>query len=337
MAWPPEQHDAIQRAYNGARVCVTGGAGFIGSHVVETLLDFGADVAVIDDLSGSTSGRISSLLDRHARGSARFVYASILEPRALIEAVSGAQMVFHFAAVSSPVMAIEDPARCVQVNGLGTARVAEAARKAEVTRMVYAASASAYGDTEGANKESQAPAPISPYGASKLAGEYTVSAWARSLGLDGVNLRFFNVYGPGQSPDSEYAAVIPAFRKRLQADQAPTIYGDGEQTRDFVHISDIVRAVLLAGAHDHPLGGATINIGSGRAVSINELAALMAKLCGAEGLAPHHKPARTGDIQASNCDASLASSLLGFQTTTSLEDGLRDLLKDCRDRSTAVA
>ncbi len=336
MAWPAEHYERLQRAFSGAQVCVTGGAGFIGATLVEKLLEFGAEVVVIDDLSGSTSARLTTLLEKETRGSARFVYASILEPRALLEAVSGASVVFHLAAISSPVMAQEEPVRCMQVNGLGTARVAEAARKAGAERLVYAGSASAYGDTTGANRETQAPAPISPYGASKLAGEHVITSWARSRGLDGVNLRFFNIFGVGQSPDSEYAAVIPAFAKRLKANTAPTIYGDGGQTRDFVHVDDVVRALLLAGANDDSLDGATINIGSGRAVSIRELAEIMARLCGAEGLTPNYEAARAGDIRESLCDASLAADLLGFEAVTTLEDGLRDVLKDCRGRSAAA-
>lgn len=336
MPWPAEHHERLQRAYSDAQVLVTGGAGFIGSTLVEKLLGFGAQVVVIDDLSGSTSARLTTLLEKETRGSARFVYASILEPRALMEAVSGAGVVFHLAAVSSPVMAQEEPVRCMEVNGLGTARVAEAARKAGAERLVYAASASAYGDSAGPNRESQAPAPISPYGASKLAGEHVVSSWARSRGLDGVNLRFFNVFGVGQSPDSEYAAVIPAFARQLKANKPPVIYGDGGQTRDFVHVDDVARALLLAGAHEESLDGATINIGSGRAVSISELAAIMARLCGVDGLRPIHEAARAGDIRESLCDPTLAADVLGFEPVTTLEDGLRDVLKDCRGRSTAA-
>lgn len=335
MAWPAEHHDRLQRAYHGAQVCVTGGAGFIGSALVEKLLDLGAEAVVIDDLSGSTSARLTSLLEKETRGSARFVYASILEPRALVEATSGVGVVFHLAAVSSPVMAQDEPVRCMEVNALGTARVAEAARQAGAERLVYAASASAYGDSAGANRETQTPSPISPYGASKLAGEHVITSWARSRGLDGVNLRFFNVFGVGQSPDSEYAAVIPAFARQLKANKPPIIYGDGGQTRDFIHVDDVVRALLLAGANEASLDGATINIGSGRNVSISELAEVMARLCGVDGLRPIHEAARPGDIRESLCDPSLAADLLGFEAVTTLEDGLREVLRDCRGRSAA--
>lgn len=336
MAWPVEHHDRFASAFLRAPVCVTGGAGFIGSTLVDALLQLGAEITVIDDLSGSESGRLTRLLDKPSPGSLRFIHASILEPRALIEALSGRSHIFHLAAVASPTLAQEEPVRCYEVNALGTARVAETARKAGVERLVYAASASAYGDATGPNCETQAPNPLSPYAASKLAGEHVVTAWAKSRGLDGVNLRFFNVYGVGQSPDSEYAAVIPAFAKRLSSGQPPVVYGDGGQTRDFVHVNDVVTALLLAASAEEALGGATINIGSGTSISIEELALLMAKICEVEGLRPIHETARPGDIRESLCDPSLAARVLGFEATVPLEQGLRQLLDGCKGRSAAA-
>ena len=323
-------------ALRGVWVCVTGGAGFIGSHVVSALLDAGALVTVLDDLSSSTSDRLLGLIEAAEPERARFIHASILEPGALAEAVADARIVFHLAAMASAAQAQEEPVRCVEVNALGTARVAQAAREAGATRLVYAASASAYGETAGPNRESRAPAPISPYAAGKLAGEHIVAAWARSRGLDGASLRLFNVYGEGQSPESDYAAVIPAFAKRLSANQPPMVYGDGSQTRDFVHVRDVARAFLLAGAAEGALDGATVNIGSGRSVSIAELASLMARLCGAEGLDPIFEPARPGDIRASECDPARANERLAFRAEVPLEDGLRALLDGCRGRSRAA-
>lgn len=336
MIWPAEHQEQFATVYHGAGVCLTGGAGFIGAHLLEALLTLGARVAILDDLSSSTSARLTELLDRRFLGDARFIHASILEPRALTEAMSDAQMVFHLAAVSSAVQANDEPVRCVQVNALGTARVAESARAAGADRLIYAASASAYGDAIGPNRESQATMPISPYAASKLAGEHIVCAWAKSRSLDGVSLRFFNVYGAGQSPQSDYAAVIPAFAKRLDAGQPPILYGDGSQSRDFVHVHDVVTALLLAGSNERPLGGATVNIGSGSSVSIVELAEVMARVRGVSGLKPVHEAPRPGDIQESRCDPTLATKLLGFSPFTPFETGLARLVDERPNRSAAA-
>jgi len=337
MTWSIEHRERFSRVYRGASVCVTGGAGFIGSHLVEAFLTLGAEIIVLDDLSSSTSQRLTKLIERSGPGSVRFVHASILEPRALVESVGGSRCVFHLAAVSSAASASDDPLRCMQINSLGTARVAEAAREAGADRLIFVASASAYGDSSGANNEDQPPMPLSPYAASKLAGEHIVTAWARSRSLDGASLRLFNVYGEGQSPESDYAAVIPKFAKRLAAGEPPIIYGDGSQTRDFVHVSDVVTALLLAGSNEEPLLGATINIGSGESVAIGELAAVMARVLGVEKCKPIFEPPRPGDIHASNCDPAKAKKLLGFSTSVTLDRGLSQLLDGCQDRSaTAV-
>jgi len=329
MVGPPPIDSPAGHAVRGEAVCVTGGAGFIGSHLVGALAGAGASVRVIDDLSSATSDRLTDLIEAH-EGRVRFTHASILEPGAMAEASRGARWVFHLAAMSSAAEAQEDPARCVEVNGLGTARVLEASRHAGVQRVVYAASASAYGDTAGPNREDQPPAPMSPYAAGKLAGEHAIAGWARSMGVDGVSLRLFNVYGPGQSEHSPYAAVIPAFATRLRAGLPPVIYGDGSQTRDFVHVSDVVRAMTLAAARPAPWGGIAVNIGSGRSVSIAELASVMARLCGEAPTPPIHEPSRAGDIAASECDPSRAEREMGFRARVTLEDGLDALLDGCR-------
>lgn len=323
--------DSSFESLRGAAVCVTGGAGFIGTHLTRSLLRAGADVRVIDDLSASDSASIAAMIDDVKPGRLRFTHASILEPSALDEAVAGARVVFHLAALSSAAQAQEEPIRCMEVNGLGTARVAEAARRAGARRIVFAASASSYGDSDHPNRENQPPAPLSPYAASKLAGEHVVTAWARSRGLDGVSLRLFNVYGPGQSRESQYAAVIPIFAAALDEGAPPTIFGDGSQTRDFVHVRDVVRAFLLAGATDRNLEGAILNIGVGRSVTIRELASLMARLSGAPGVEPIFAEPRPGDIRASECDAARAREILGFYAQTPLEDGLAELLNGSPD------
>lgn len=323
--------DVSLDALRGAAVCVTGGAGFIGTHLVRALLSAGASVRVIDDLSGSTSEQIASLIEGAGRGRLSFIHASILEPSALEEAVAGAAVVFHLAALSSAAQAQEEPIRCMEVNGVGTARVAEAARLAGARRIVFAASASAYGDSDHPNREDQPPAPLSPYAASKLAGEHVVSAWAKSRDLDGASLRLFNVYGPGQSRESQYAAVIPIFAAALDEGAPPTVFGDGSQTRDFVHVRDVVRAFLLVGAAKEALGGVVMNIGVGRSVTIIELASLMARLSGSPSVEPIFADPRSGDIRASECDATRASEVLGFRAAMPLEEGLAELLNGSPD------
>ncbi|MEM8834885.1 MAG: NAD-dependent epimerase/dehydratase family protein [Planctomycetota bacterium] len=305
---------------------MTGGAGFIGSHLSRWLIDSGADVRVIDDLSNADAETVDRLVERRS-GACRFILGSILEPEALREAIEGADVVFHLAALGSVPRSIEDPGRTTDVNTLGTFRVVETARRCGVRRLVYAASSSVYGDSPEQPKVETMPArPMSPYGASKAAGELLVRAWSTSYGLDGVSLRFFNVFGPGQRADDPYAAVIPRFIEALLRGDRPTIYGDGTQSRDFCFIDNTVLAVLLGGSVQRRLNGEAINVGCGGRTSVLDLARTLARLAEHEGIEPEFASARTGDVPHSSADIAKARELLGYEPLVTIEEGLRATL-----------
>jgi nucleoside-diphosphate-sugar epimerase len=312
----------LREPLRGRGVCVTGGAGFIGGHLVDALLDCGARVTVIDDLSAGDGDRLGSVVES-AEGSLRFVYGSVLDRVALAEAVEGVSVVFHLAALASVPMSLEMPERFFAVNGMGTVRVLEASREAGVERVVYSASSASYGDAGGARLgEDLAVRALSPYAASKAAGEHAVMAYARSMGLDGVSLRYFNVFGPRQRADSAYAAAVPSFFRAVRDGERPVIFGDGSATRDFVAVADAVRANLLAATLSGALGGAVVNIGSGEATSVRALAGMVARLAGRGDLEPRFEAARAGDIEHSVADIGRARSVLGYEPAVTLEEGL---------------
>lgn len=312
--------------FEGVRVCVTGGAGFIGGHLVDALVSLGANVSVIDDLSNSTAEHLAGLIELEP-DRVRFVNASILEDTALGDAVEGCKHVFHLAALGSVPQSIEQPERSFVVNALGTLRVAQAARQAGAARLIYSASSSAYGTNEALPKrEDHVPETVSPYAAGKLAGEHLMRTWSECYALSTISLRYFNVFGPRQSADSAYAAVIAAFAKRLLAGEPPVIFGDGRQSRDFTYVSNAVLANLLAAATEKPLRGEAVNIGTGRRVNLLELASVMADLCGAPHLAPVHKPERPGDVRHSLADLTRALEVIGYEPIGKLEPGLKETI-----------
>ena len=289
-------------------VCVTGGAGFIGSHLVAALVESGLDVRVLDDLSTGSREHLVDVLDRIT-----FIEGSILDEGALDEAVSGAGLVFHHAARVSVSESLEDPLRYCRTNVDGTVAVLEAARRHGVRRLVYAGSCSAYGDLEGLPKRETDPVqPTSPYAATKLAGEDFVASYASSYDLDTARLRYFNVYGPRQAHDSPYAAVVPRFLHALSSGGQAVIFGDGGQTRDFVHVEDVVQANLLAGGHAGPLDGAVFNIGSGTRRSIRSVLDDVASALGLD-VNVRHEPARPGEVRDSEASIELASTCLGYR------------------------
>lgn len=327
MSWPEARSEQFRKMLAGRAVCVTGGAGFIGGHLAEALLGLGARVAIIDDLSNSDADHVAGLVDRFP-GRCRFVFSSILEPEGLREAVTGCDIVFHLAAMGSVPRSIKDPERAMEVNLSGTLRVAEAARDAGAARWVYSASSSAYGDEPGLPKvETSLPRPVSPYAVSKLAGEYIVRAWAVTYGLPGISLRYFNVFGPRQSPDSAYAAVIAAFLKALTTGGRPTIYGDGTQTRDFTPVQNVVYANLLAACLPRDPQGEVVNIGLGCRTSLLELLEKLAALTGREEVEPIFKPARPGDVLHSQADITRARSVIGYEPIVTLDQGLSETVE----------
>jgi UDP-glucose 4-epimerase len=313
---------------------VTGGAGFIGSHLVDALIGRGDRVRVVDDLS---SGRLENLprerVGDPGSGTAIELHrADVAERQAVRTALRGASGVFHEAAQVSVPASMRDPEKSYRVNVMGTLNVLEAARAEGVGKVVFAASSAAYGDVATLPKrEDMPPRPLSPYAAGKLAGESMLATWSRAFGLETVALRYFNVYGPRQADDSPYSGVIAQFLRRILAGRAPTIFGDGEQSRDFVFVADVVRANLLA--MERPLeAGAVINIGTGNRVTIRSLARTLARLADS-AVEPVHEPAREGDVLHSLASIERARSWLGFQPSVELEEGLRRTLDWYRART----
>jgi|GEM_PF-51756 len=331
--WPARHGDALR----GRRALVTGGAGFIGSHLAGALLELGAWVVVLDDLSGSDGTNLEPLrrlADRRARDRLRVVEDSILNRDALADAADGAELVFHQAALGSVPRSVERPRDYHEVNVTGTLNVLEAARAAGARRVVFAASSSAYGGAETLPKvETLAPQPLSPYAATKVAGEAMMRAWAHSYrdggvdkqpggGTDTACLRYFNIFGSRQNANSAYAAVIAAFAKALLAGEAPVIYGDGSQSRDFTHVHNAVHANLLAAAHDGPLRGGVFNVACGQRVTVTELAERMAAALGRPELTPRCLPARAGDVMHSVAGLGHSRAGLGYEPIVGFAEGL---------------
>lgn len=311
----------VLRHYQDLPVCVTGGAGFIGSHLVDALVAAGAKVSVIDDMSNGRDENLAAV-----RGKIRFVKGSILDSRSLDEAVGGAKLIFHEAALGSVPASVEHPVEYQEVNSTGTLRVLEAARKHGVQRVVYAASSAAYGEKPDLPKvETMAPDTLSPYAATKLAAELLLRSYSHCYGLSTLNLRYFNIFGPRQRPDSPYAAVIPMFAAALKAGKKPTIFGDGTQTRDFTYIANVVHANLLAGASSNSLKGETVNIACGKRYSLLHLLNVMADALGVKAEAIFGPP-RAGDVQHSEASIDAAGTLIGYEPIVSFEEGMRQTL-----------
>lgn len=308
-------------SFKGKRCLVTGGAGFIGSHIVEALTTLGADVVVLDNLVGGDLKNIEPFQPQVIQG-------SILDDAKLAEAANGATYVFHLAALGSVPHSVEKPLEYHEVDATGTVHVLQAARNAKVKRVMYSASSSAYGERpELPKKETHAPDPRSPYAAAKLAGEAYLTAYSASYGLDTISLRYFNIFGPRQNPNSAYAAVIAAFAKAILAGKAPTIFGDGEQSRDFTFVHNAVHANLLAARQDKPLMGDVLNVACGTRVSLNQLAPMMCKLLGREDLKPTYGPERAGDVKHSLADLARIKQVIGYEPVVALEPGLDATLK----------
>jgi len=296
---------------------VTGGAGFIGSHIAEALVQRGDRVRVLDNLS---TGRVENMAPFRDR--IEFIEGDLVDAPLMAEAVDGVDCIFHQAALASVPRSVERPldtnAACVT----GTLTLLDAARRAGVRRVVYAGSSSAYGDQPTSSKrESDLPAPISPYGAAKLAAEHYCRAFTATYGLETVAIRYFNVFGPRQDPDSPYSAVIPLFISAMLAGRRPTIFGDGLQSRDFTFVANVVHANLLA-ARAPNVSGRVFNAANGRSTNLLELIVLLNRLLGTD-IKPVHADPRPGDVRESLADITQARTVLGYEPQVGFEEGLR--------------
>ncbi|MFP4350447.1 MAG: SDR family oxidoreductase [Desulfococcaceae bacterium] len=299
---------------------VTGGAGFIGSHLVDALVSAGCEVRVLDNLSSGHLSNLAHLKDRIA-----FHEGDIQHPDELAAAAEGCDVIFHEAAVVSVTRTVEDPVGSARINDLGTLQVLEVARNVGVRRVVLASSSAVYGDDPVLPKrEDMTPLPQSPYAVQKLTGEFHARLYKDLYGLETVCLRYFNVYGPRQDPSSPYSGVISIFMTRAARRNPPTIYGNGEQSRDFVFVKDVVQANLLA-ADTPGADGRVFNVGIGSSVTVNELWKIIRDMSGIT-LAPEYGPPRPGDIRESVSDIGLAKKILKFKPEFSFSEGLEQTL-----------
>lgn len=305
------------RAYVGRTVLVTGGCGFIGSHLVDALLELGAKVRVLDDLSSGLETNISAL------SSVELYRGSILDQHLVSRACLGCNIVFHLAAMVSVPASVANPSAYQLTNVDGTFAVLESARQNKVSRFVFSASSSAYGDdAELPKRESMPTRPCSPYAATKAAGEMLVRAYARSYDMDGVNLRYFNIFGPRQRADSPYSGVIAAFASRLLKGLPPRITGDGTASRDFTFVANAVHANLLAGASTSRFDGDVFNVATGKSETVQNLARRMILLAQKHEISPEFAPARPGDVPHSLADLGHARNRLGYTPIVDFEVGL---------------
>jgi UDP-glucose 4-epimerase len=302
----------------GGWIVVTGGAGFIGSHLAEALVADGRRVRVVDNLS---TGRRSNLA--HLEGRFEWLEGDLADSDTARRAALDAEVVLHQAAIPSVPRSVAEPLPSHASGPTATLNMLEAAREAGARRFVFAASSSAYGDTDELPKrESMYPAPLSPYAAGKLAGEMYVHAYARTMGLDAVSLRYFNIFGPRQDPSSPYSGVISLFARALIEGRRPTIYGDGLQTRDFTYVANAVAANLAAINAPNPLAGDVLNVGTGQRISLLELVETLNRLLGTD-VKPIFKPARAGDVRDSLADLNRIHRTLGYTPMVDFEEGLR--------------
>jgi UDP-glucose 4-epimerase len=298
---------------------VTGGAGFIGSHVATRLADVGHRVRVVDNLSTGSRANLAHLESR-----IELVVGDLCDERTCARAVEGVEVIFHVAALPSVPRSLADPWGSHDANVNATLRLLEAARQAAVRRVVFSSSSSVYGDTPALPKvESAEPLPRSPYAASKLAAEQYVLAYARARLVEGVALRYFNVFGPRQSARSQYAAVVPLFFRAAASGTPAVVFGDGGQTRDFTYVDNVVDANLLAAeAPGEWASGVVLNVGAGERTSINQLLQLIERVTG-RAIAREHRPPRAGDVRDSLAGLERSGERLGYRPAVALADGLR--------------
>ena len=321
-------------AFRNVRVLVSGGAGFIGSHLCDALTTLGANVVVLDDYSGSDGSNIAHLKNVEQ------IKASVTDTDAVNRAVRGAQYVFHLGAKVSVPASVANPEEYQSVNVQGTTNLLDAARKAGVKRVMFSASSSAYGESEVLPKvETMPPQSLSPYAASKVAGEQYIHAYASSYEIDAVSLRYFNIFGPRQNANSAYAGVIAAFARMLLAGEHPKITGDGSATRDFTFVHNAVHANLLAARHPTKIKGDVFNVATAKRISIMELATKMASLMGRPDLTPTCVAPRAGDVMHSLADLNKSRAKLGYEPIVDFDEGLKATVEwyqdSARNRSMA--
>jgi nucleoside-diphosphate-sugar epimerase len=301
-----------------AMFLVTGGAGFIGSSIAEKLLANGDRVRVLDDFSTGRRQNLEAL-----KGDVEVIEGSIVDPAIVAKAVKGVEVVFHEAAIPSVARSVENPPASMLANVQGTTVVLDAARRAGVRRLIFAASSSAYGDTPTLPKvETMTPAPLSPYAVSKLTAEHLLRVFASLYGIETLSLRYFNVFGPRQDPTSQYAAVIPNFITAAIRRTRPVVYGDGEQTRDFCFIDNTVNANLLAATTPNKLSGEVVNVACGERISLNQLLGYIGDEAGHK-LEAEYKPGRAGDVRDSLADIGAARKLIGYEPKVLVGEGLK--------------
>ncbi|HVK10987.1 MAG TPA: NAD-dependent epimerase/dehydratase family protein [Gemmataceae bacterium] len=300
---------------------VTGGAGFIGSHLVDELVRRGKPVRVLDDLSTGLKDNLA-----HHGSRIELIEGSITDPAAVAKAVAGVKTVFHLGALASVARSVETPLVSHAACATGTVTVLDEARKAGVKRVVFAGSSSAYGgySTPDGQTEALLPNALSPYAAAKLAGEYYMQAFAATYGIETVRLRFFNIFGPRQRADSPYSGVIAIFTAAMTADKAPMVHGDGLQSRDFTYVGNCVQAIVKA-SEAPGVSGKVYNVGMGSSVTVLGLVAALNKLMG-KSLKVNHGETRAGDVRYSQADISRTRADLGYSPTVSFEDGLAKTL-----------
>ena len=310
-----------------SRYLVTGGAGFIGSHIVRRLVQDGATARVVDDLSTGQVARLDDL-----RGSIEFIKGDLADGQATDDVVKDVNYVLHQSAVPSVQRSVRDPVGTNRANVTATLNLLESCRKAGVRRFIYAASSSAYGDTEVLPKtEEMRPNPLSPYALQKLVGERYCKLYHDLYGLETISLRYFNVFGPDQDPHSEYSAVVPKFISALLAKEPITVYGDGEQSRDFTYIDNVVHANLLA-LRSAEGAGEVCNVGCGERITLNTLIRLLEEIIGMKATVNYVDP-KPGDVRHSLADIGLARRLLGYEPKVGVEEGLRRTVEAFRSRT----
>ena len=298
-----------------AKILITGGAGFIGSNWAEKLAGQGQQVAVLDNLA---TGRLSNL--KKIENQIQFIQADIRDLDSLRESFKGFDFVFHLAALPGVFFSVQKPDQCNQTNIEGTLNVLLAARDNKVKRVVFASSSSIYGGCFDINQEDQKPQPLSPYATSKITGEYYARNFYDLFGLETVCLRFFNVFGPHQNPESEYAAVIPLFIKLALIDQQPIIFGDGQQSRDFTFVENVIDGMILA-MNSPKAAGEVFNLACGDNITVNRLVETIGQILGKK-ITPIYQAARPGDIYRSQANSDKIKTMLGFAPKVNFEDGL---------------